>query len=683
MGDAWPPVEDGLRAHLQRVYISPFRLDAAFDTDEECLELVTAEFPDLVGEDALDAVAQMMTWKETMSRPFKRTRSELARQVLFRLPLPGLTSVHDEYVKITQTSAVCILEMHSKRKQKRYREEPADARSRRFESEKRKYANLLAQIIIKAGLPIVELVKTLDDPHSGWLHIFAARRGNTLKNRYKAWKPFEQWLEWHRGCLFPRSVKDAIDYMQHRVDEGCGRTIPQSLSTALALLEQLGRVPEGDRISDDPLWLGHVKSWSAELAEDAPPRKSAEMYTVAMLLALELTVADTREPLFTRALSWVVLCMVWGAMRCDDVQSVLPHRSVLSNFGLRLVLGKSKTTGPDKIQKEVSVHVCRTTSLTGEDWLRLGYDLWMSDPLSYRRDYLVMEPNKQWNGVKRKYLPSSSLSSAISKLLGSLCCPKRTALGWELMPAVHLLPDGLEAFFTGHSPRNFLTSVAAAIGFQKDERAYLGRWSMGMVASEEYVRTSRQVVFKIQRAVNRALVEGSEDPFHEDETIEKLADYAAEAGANPNRIKKRHTVLIGIRGGVVSLGGTYPTLEVMPDDLELEGYEDSEHVLAEKVKLHAQKEAAASGGATKYFITVSRRTGMRRLHLMGCFVRPDRCGEVIYLNEINHDDFDSICQACRKKMLLEAGKDSAELSSSTASSSSTESEADSAEEPLG
>ena len=256
---------------------------------------------------------------------------------------------------------------------------------------------------------------------------------------------------------------------------------------------------------------------------------------------------------FVRALAWVALCMVWGAMRCDDVQAVLPHRSILSNFGLRLVLGKSKTTGPDKVQKEVSVHIFRTASLTGEDWLKAGYDLWSAEPFNFRRDYLVMEPNKTWTG-RRRFLPPSGLSAAIAKLLGSISCPRRTALGWELMSAAHLVPDGLEAFFSGHSPRNYLTSVAAALGFQRDERAYLGRWSMGMVSSEEYVRTSRQVIFKIQRAVNKALVEGSDEPFHEDETIDKLAAFAADAGANPNRIKKRHTVLSSWMGKV-SLGG--------------------------------------------------------------------------------------------------------------------------------
>ena len=384
MAATWPPVEDGIRAHLQRVYITPLRLDAAFDTEEEGAAMLTAEFPDLVEEDLLDALAQLTCWKESMERPFKRNRSELAKQVLFRLPFPGQASVQEEFMKLTRTSAICILEMHTKRRQRRYRDDPADARAKRFDAERKKYTRLLAQVIIQAELPIVELVKTLDDPQAGWLHIFSARRGNTLKNRYKVWHPFRQWLEWHRGYLYPHGVKDAIDYMQHRVDNGCGRSVPQALQTALALIEQIGRVPEGSRISDDPLWKGHVKSWSAELAEDAPPRKPAEMYTTAIIISLELTVVCEGEPLFTRALAWVVLCMVWGAMRCDDVQAALPHRSILSNYGLRLVLGKSKTTGPDKVQKEVAVHIYRTTSLTGEDWLKAGYDLWGCGALQFQ-----------------------------------------------------------------------------------------------------------------------------------------------------------------------------------------------------------------------------------------------------------------------------------------------------------
>eukprot|EP00435_Cladocopium_sp_Y103_P069853 s777_g34.t1 len=393
-----------------------------------------------------------------------------------------------------------------------------------------------------------------------------------------------------------------------RVKDGCGHTIPEGLQASLlSLIEQLGRVPEDAWISEDSLWKGHVKSWTAELAEDAPPRKPAEMFTVAIVLALELTVVDETEMLFSRALAWIVLCMVWGAMRCDDVQAVLPHRMMLSNYGLRLVLGKSKASGPDKPQKKVAVHVLRTTSLSGSDWLKAGFDIWSQDSFVFRRDYLVMEPNKDW----------------------------RAHVGWELMPAVRLLPDGLEGFYSGHSPRNFLTSVAATIGFSRDERAYLGRWSMGIVSSEEYVRTSRQVVFKIQRS--------------EDESI----------------------------GRKMCLGGAYPTLEVFEDD-----WDNCPEALSEHVATLAMKEKVGGHVETKYFITISRRTALRRLHLSGCFVKPDRCGEVVHVNEVNQDDFDSICQACRKKMRSECGKDAGDQSSGTASSSSTASDCSVGDIPL-
>ena len=128
-----------------------------------------------------------------------------------------------------------------------------------------------------------------------------------------------QWLEWNRGYTFPRGLKDMVDFVQHRVEDGCGRTVPQAILSALSLLEQVGRVP-----------------FDAE----GPTKETGRD------LSLELTVVESSEPLYSRALAWVVLCMVWGAMRCDDVQAVLPHRSILSNYGLRFVLGKERGFSP-------------------------------------------------------------------------------------------------------------------------------------------------------------------------------------------------------------------------------------------------------------------------------------------------------------------------------------------------
>ena len=71
-----------------------------------------------------------------------------------------------------------------------------------------------------------------------------------------------------------------------------------------------------------------------------------------------------------------------------------------------------------------------------------------------------------------------------------------------------------------------------------------------MVASEEYVRTSRQVVFTIQKAVNqlsRVLIQ----EYFEEEAIDRLCKSAEDLGANRNRIRKRHTVSSNLSAGTV------------------------------------------------------------------------------------------------------------------------------------
>eukprot|EP00435_Cladocopium_sp_Y103_P019650 s5608_g4.t1 len=667
----WPGVSSDHLICLQKYFVSPVHLDAAFDCDVGASELLQSIFPDMVPEENVDLAAQLMEWKEDSVRSIKRARRSAVNDALC-FSHSNSETIQSAFKKLTRTNVLTLIEQHTKRKQRVLRLE-AETRTKRLDAERQKYSLLLAQVIIDAQLPVSALIQTLDDPRQGWLHLFGTRRCNTLKNRYKAWRPFAVWLELHRARKFPLSLRDVIDYIQHRVDEGCGKTIPEGFHTALTLIEQLGRVPEGERLSNEELWKAHVKSWTSELAADSPPTKPAEMYTVAMLLSLELRVADETHTIFSRALAWVVLVMVWGSMRCDDMQAAIPHRTTLSNFGLRMVLGRTKTSGPDKVQKEVSVHVYRTASLSGEDWLGIGYRLWDADPFDYRRDYFVMEPAKDWNSVKRKYVSPSDLSSLIKKLLSELGVPRRIIGGWDASGGILLLPDGLENHFTGHSPRNFMTSVAAAIGFHRDQRAYLGRWAMGMVASEEYVRTARQVVFTIQKPVNRAIVTGLDQEYFEDECIERLCKTAETSGANPNRIKKRHVVMTSLPGRHC-LGGVFPTLEVRPDDWSEVGPADLDDMaVAASILEQKSKAESAKKDTSRFFVTISRRTAFRRLHLTGCFVKPSNCSEVRFLDDVDETEFDSICRACKRKMMDENGKDPDPESSATASSSSTES----------
>ena len=86
------------------------------------------------------------------------------------------------------------------------------------------------------------------------------------------------------------------------------------------------------------------------------------------------------------------------------MQSIIPHRTLISQVGLRLTLGRSKASGPDKAQKEVKAFVYRQASFTGHDWLGTGYSIFDSDMFKFQRDYLVMQPQKDWHGVVRKFM---------------------------------------------------------------------------------------------------------------------------------------------------------------------------------------------------------------------------------------------------------------------------------------
>ena len=109
--------------HLQSIFVTPLRLDAAFDSEAECNELITCSFPDIVDESKLDAVALIMDWKERSERSLKRLRKSVVAENLFRLQQPDSISVQEQFQHITKTSVCCILEMHSKRRQRKYKED--------------------------------------------------------------------------------------------------------------------------------------------------------------------------------------------------------------------------------------------------------------------------------------------------------------------------------------------------------------------------------------------------------------------------------------------------------------------------------------------------------------------------------------------------------------------------------
>ena len=79
-------------------------------------------------------------------------------------------------------------------------------------------------------------------------------------------------------------------------------------------------------------------------------------------------------------------------------------------------------------------------------------------------------------------------------------------------------------FWTGHSARHTLPTWAAACGFPKEQRDFLGRWAFAKHGSNDYVVTSRQVAHNIQLEVAKTIIVGGPAMAVTPEVLAELDD---------------------------------------------------------------------------------------------------------------------------------------------------------------
>ncbi|CAE7486071.1 unnamed protein product [Symbiodinium sp. CCMP2592] len=644
-GLGWPALVPPYRNRLEEWFSTPEKLFASFDTREELVSLLRACDNTLL-ESSLQLIADaLLEWHADNARTVASGRREARRRLTECLPsVPGTgLSLHEHYNQIALQSPLALLPVLRKRKLATDRVVDRGARATEEIRLRQEYALRLAAIMQEAQLPVCKVLAGVSNAEEAWPRLFGTRRSKTLRNRFRAWDKFREWLLYSRGRSYPEGVADVLDYANERFQEGCGKTVLESLQASLSVIEGVGRVPSTQQISQDPTWQAQLKSYTADLISAAPPEQPASMLTVAIVLACEIFVCTPGEPSYLRALGFVCLLMVWGSLRADDVQGLLPQTMLLDERGLSIDLARSKTTGPDKRTHTVKVFVERSISLTGHDWLKAGYALWKD--FDFERDYLVLKANEGFTEPLEKSVPSSTVALYFRKVLSELKTPKREGRTWKANDQRPLLPGYTSSHFTGHSARNFLSSVGAAIDVDPRELDYLGRWKVGGEGSATYIRTSRQVVHRLQSHIACSLVTGQPKHYIEVDSIKALTDYAAKAGESESQVRRRHTLLEGSKG----LGGSWPTLA-----LEV-------GVAAPPSPV---EQVSMPGSRGDYFIVTSRTTGLRRLHMLGCYVKPENCYDVKFVNHVGAEDVDNICKDCKARMKAQAGEEESDPSSS-------------------
>lgn len=242
----------------------------------------------------------------------------------------------------------------------------------------------------------------------------------------------------------------------------------------------------------------------------------------------------------------------------------------MSGTCLRTILRRTKTTGPGRRAVEVPAYVARDASLSGEDWLGEGCNLYHSEAFQGDRDYFLPGPNKDWSGGAKKFLNLQNLNSYMRYVLSVVKKPLRggrNAMSW-MESGEPFISGEITNFWGGHSGRHWLPTHAANVGIPKEQRDYLGRWQAGAQESNAYVLSAKQIVTSMQRDVNRAICEGHVG-LTEGELIEELKRYGEERGVHQRDGRWFHAML-RLANHKYGLRTTYPTLQVELEDDELE-----------------------------------------------------------------------------------------------------------------
>ena len=647
----------------------PHMVGFLFDSEAECLEVVKGlHGGDYILHEAIADTERLYRWNTGHRSQFEVDRRKDRKSALrVRLHEPPKVSAVDAYQELLGMD----VKLQARVSKAQYRLQvkfPGSSKSDLEAVAREHWLSVLVGYLQEAELPLVRVAQATSNPIEIMRRAFGTRRMKTLRNRARAWARVRDWMLSVVGAPFPRDAADMLEYLLFLVQEEAPKGRVMDSAAALAVLEDAGQVAKDMRISCTGAWVQGMKSRIAELEQNRTMVKRAPPLTVAMLISLEISVISVDLPDYYRAMSWVVLLCTWGCLRLSDLEGLDPGRMALGSRGLRGVLLKTKTTGPGKQVKETPVFVSRKISISGHDWLRCGFNLWQ-DFGHTSRDYFVMTTDDKMETAIPKYAPVEKVALYVRQVFLGLKSPAKPRFQlWKHRDDMEMLDQVGMLYWTGHSMRHFLPTVAAAINIGKEERDYIGRWHVNLHQSADYIHTSRQIVHRVQEEVNRALIEGKPAHYDESELIEDYSCYLLTKGRMPRDWVAQHQVWRRQDDKLV-LGGQWPTMSADVIDAEIWG-EHAFQANPDEGQDERDGEGAEDNTSSPFFVTISRHSGFRRLHKAGCCsTQPWTCFKVEYISKVTEGVADAVCKTCQR---ANGGTLEEVETSSSGSSSSTD-----------
>ena len=270
------------------------------------------------------------------------------------------------------------------------------------------------------------------------------------------------------------------------------------------------------------------------------------------------------------------------------------------------------------------------------------------------RSYLVWAASHDMEEPIFKFARPEVISSFMRMIWAQLKMPKRqriTDQSWQASDEA-LVSGSCYLFWSGHSMRHVLPTLAAVFGDAKERRDYLGRWHVGLQQSSDYVHTCKQIAHDVQKLICDKL-SGGKPGYDERELFDELSRWLLKQGVDtPEPLIKPHRILRKVQGCFV-LNQKWPLLV-------------DEGLACCPSRLRCCSQIRASQGESPFWVSVSRHSGHRRLYMRGgCWVSSSSCHQAVEIWEVTPTVADSFCKLCYRDP-------HAEISSSSGESSSTD-----------
>ena len=493
---------------------------------------------------------------------------------------------------------------------KRYRMESTFANPRKdTEAIKREIAVGDAVAIVReARLPLLVIAEKSSDPQAALRRVAQGRRFRTIQKRVSTWRKVRAWLLAAHGIVWPTEAGQVIEYLEERAKEPCPRSVLWSVLVALTFFERGGGVPEADQISKDPLVKAAIMELAVQIGVDQDVRRrKAPQLPFAVLLSWEDAVVDTARPTYDRMFAWWQAVRTWASLRFDDHRGLVPSEMRLVDGSLRAVLTRTKTTGHDKNVEALPVHVAKDAYLHHPGWLTVGFKLWEATPAD--RDFFLLLPDATREATLRIEATYADAMAMNRAMFASMSVIKVAEGEIVEKDCERLMDPATIPFWTEHSPRPTLPSWVNCLGvFPSDWPELLGRW--GATGAENYVRTHRQRVHKMQSAVAQAFKDLADphETFDEELLFDAIRDYLVGKNFPKDAIEEqvsrlRVKVVVGTPAGLgwdalspqtdemsdgeqVRIGTVSELKKCTPDDGKIE---DGTYVITTAMKGHTRR----------------------------------------------------------------------------------------------